>query len=337
MSTEPDRALASAHHPAQRADVSATTHTPPAPRWWDRSANKGLVLGLLGVALFAATLPMTRLAVGTVDAPLMSGVFVAMGRAVVAAALSVLFLLATRAPLPGREDLWPLAITSAGVVFGFPLFSSVAMRYVEAVHASVIVGVLPLATAAAGALLHRQRPSTGFWACAALGSGLVVAFAVLRSGSAGLSVHPADLLLLAAMLCAAVGYAYGARLSQHMRAEHVICWALVIALPITLPMAFATRPQEALPASAWWGFAYTAVFSMWLGFFAWYRGLALGGTVRVSQVQLVQPFLSMLFAVPLLGERLDAVTLGFAVAVIATVFMGKKMPVQATATRIERH
>ncbi len=307
------------------------THSLPAPRWIDRPANKGLVLGLLGVVIFALTLPMTRLAVGPVDAPQMSGVFVALGRAVVAALLSVAFLVATRAPLPRREDLQPLAITSAGVVFGFPLFTSVAMRYVEAVHASVIVGVLPLATAAVGALLHRQRPSVGFWACAALGSALVVGFAVLRSGSAGLTLHPADALLLAAMLFAAVGYAYGARLSQRMRAEHVICWALVIALPLTLPLAALTRPQAVLQASAWWGFAYTAVFSMWIGFFAWYRGLALGGTVRVSQVQLVQPFLGMLFAVPLLGERLDAVTLGFAIAVIATVFIGKKMPVHASA------
>jgi drug/metabolite transporter (DMT)-like permease len=308
-----------------------TTHSLPAPRWIDRPANKGLMLGLLGVVIFALTLPMTRLAVGTVDAPQMSGVFVALGRAVVAALLSIAFLVATRAPLPHREDLLPLAITSAGVVFGFPLFTSVAMRYVEAVHASVIVGVLPLATAAVGALLHRQRPSVGFWACAALGSALVVGFAVLRSGSAGLTLHPADALLLAAMLCAAVGYAYGARLSQRMRAEHVICWALVIALPLTLPLATLTRPQAVLQASAWWGFAYTAVFSMWIGFFAWYRGLALGGTVRVSQVQLVQPFLGMLFAVPLLGERFDAVTLGFAIAVIATVFIGKKMPVHASA------
>ncbi|WP_137918404.1 DMT family transporter [Hydrogenophaga sp. 2FB] len=314
-----------------------TAHTLPTPRWLDRPANKGLLLGLLGVTLFALTLPMTRLAVGTVDAPQMSGVFVALGRAVVAAALSVVFLLATHAPWPRREDLLPLAITSAGVVFGFPLFTSVAMRYVEAVHASVIVGVLPLATAAVAALLHRQRPSTGFWLCAALGSAMVVGFAVLRSGRAGLTLHPADALLLAAMLCAAIGYAYGARMSQRMRAEHVICWALVIALPITLPLAFVTRPQAALQASAWWGFAYTAVFSMWIGFFAWYRGLALGGTVRVSQVQLVQPFLGMMFAVPLLGERLDAVTLGFAVAVIATVFIGKKMPVHAAAHRVETH
>lgn len=307
------------------------THSLPALRWIDRPANKGLMLGLLGVVIFALTLPMTRLAVGPVDAPQMSGVFVALGRAVVAALLSVAFLVATRAPLPRREDLLPLAITSAGVVFGFPLFTSVAMRYVEAVHASVIVGVLPLATAAVGALLHRQRPSAGFWACAALGSALVVGFAVLRSGSTGLTLHPADALLLAAMLCAAVGYAYGARLSQRMRAEHVICWALVIALPLTLPLAAMTRPQATLQTSAWWGFAYTAVFSMWIGFFAWYRGLALGGTVRVSQVQLVQPFLGMLFAVPLLGERLDAVTLGFAIAVIVTVFIGKKMPVNASA------
>jgi drug/metabolite transporter (DMT)-like permease len=291
---------------------------------------KGLWLGLLGVTIFALTLPMTRLAVGTPEAPQMSGVFIALGRAVVAAVLSALFLLATRAPWPRRADWWPLAITAGGVVFGFPLFTSVAMRYVEAVHASVIVGVLPLATAAVGALLHRQRPSTGFWVCAAIGSGLVVGFALLRSGSAGVALHPADALLLAAMGCAAVGYGYGARLSQRMRAEHVICWALVIALPITLPATFITRPQGALQASAWWGFAYVAVFSMWLGFFAWYRGLALGGTVRVSQVQLVQPFLGMLFAVPLLGERLDAVTVGFALAVIATVFVGKKMPVRAT-------
>ena len=291
---------------------------------------KGLWLGLLGVTIFALTLPMTRLAVGTPEAPQMSGVFIALGRAVVAAGLSALFLLATRAPWPRRADWWPLAITAAGVVFGFPLFTSVAMRYVEAVHASVIVGVLPLATAAVGALLHRQRPSVGFWVCAAIGSALVVGFALLRSGSAGVALHPADALLLAAMGCAAVGYGYGARLSQRMRAEHVICWALVIALPITLPATLITLPQGALPASAWWGFAYVAVFSMWLGFFAWYRGLALGGTVRVSQVQLVQPFLGMLFAVPLLGERLDAVTVGFALAVIATVFIGKKMPVRAT-------
>ncbi|HSW15738.1 MAG TPA: DMT family transporter [Ramlibacter sp.] len=291
--------------------------------------TRGLWLGLLGVTIFALTLPMTRLAVGTSEAPQMSGQFVAMGRAVVAAALSAAFLLATRARWPRRQDLPALIVTSAGVVFGFPLFTSLAMRHVEAVHASVIVGVLPLATAVVGAWLHRQRPSRGFWACAALGAALVVGFALLRSGAATLSLHPADILLLAAMACAAVGYGWGALLSARMRAEHVICWALLVALPLTLPTAWLSRPQLALTPAAWWAFGYVAVFSMWLGFFAWYRGLALGGTVRVSQVQLVQPFLGMLFAVPLLGERLDAVTVGFAVAVVATVFIGKKMPVSS--------
>ena len=298
--------------------------------------TRGLWLGLLGIVIFAATLPMTRLAVGTPDAPQMSGLFIAMGRAVVAAMLSVIFLLVTRAPLPKRENWLPLAITAGGVVLGFPLFTSVAMRHVEAMHASVIVGVLPLATAAVGALLHRQRPSSGFWLCAGVGSALVVAFAMRRSGTpgGGLSIQSADLLLLAAMLCAAVGYGYGARLSQQMRAEHVICWALVLTLPLTLPLSAISWPAAVLKASAWWGFAYLAVFSMWIGFFAWYRGLALGGTVRVSQVQLVQPFLSMLFAVPLLGERLDAVTVGFSLAVIATVFVGKKMPVNAAPRQL---
>ena len=298
--------------------------------------TRGLWLGLLGIVIFAATLPMTRLAVGTLDAPQMSGLFIAMGRAAVAAALSVAFLVLTRAPLPERKNWLPLAITAGGVVLGFPLFTSVAMRHVEAAHASVIVGVLPLATAAVGALLHRQRPSGGFWLCAGVGSALVVAFAMLRSGTPGegLSIQSADLLLLAAMLCAAVGYGYGARLSQQMRAEHVICWALVLALPMTLPLSVISWPAASLKTSAWWGFSYLAVFSMWLGFFAWYRGLALGGTVRVSQVQLVQPFLSMLFAVPLLGERLDAVTVGFSLAVIATVFIGKKMPVNAALRQL---
>jgi drug/metabolite transporter (DMT)-like permease len=209
------------------------------------------------------------------------------------------------------------------------LFTSIAMRQVKAVHASVIIGVLPLATAVVGAMLQRQRPSAGFWLCALLGSALVVVFAVRESPGSGLQLRSADALLLAAVACAAVGYAYGARLSQRMRAEHVICWALLLALPLTLPLAWLNWPQHAIRAAAWWSLGYVAVFSMWLGFFAWYRGLALGGTVRVSQVQLVQPFLSMLFAVPLLGESLDAVTVGFAVAVIATVFVGRNMPVQS--------
>jgi len=150
---------------------------------------------------------------------------------------------------------------------------------------------------------------------------------MLRSGHGGLLLAPADALLLLAMACAAVGYGVGAQLSQRMRADYVICWALVFSLPLNLPLALMQWPQAAIKTEAWLAFAYVAVFSMWLGFFAWYRGLALGGTVRVSQMQLLQPFMSMLFAVPLLGESLDALTLGFGLAVIAVVFIGRKMSV----------
>lgn len=293
--------------------------------------RQGLWLGLLGVAMFAATLPMTRVATGTADAPQLSALFIAMGRAAVAALLSLVYLGLTRAPWPPRRS-WPaLTMTAAGVVLGFPLFTSWAMRHVQAIHASVIIGLLPLATALVGAWLHRQRPSTGFWACALAGSGLVIAYVLTRSEGPGLHLQAADALLLAAVACAALGYGYGARLSQQMRAEHVICWALVLALPLTLPLTWASAPVnagfDAIKSEAWWAFGYVAVFSMWLGFFAWYRGLALGGTVHVSQVQLLQPFLSMLIAVPLLGETLDTTTLLFALAVIATVFIGKRMPV----------
>ncbi len=291
--------------------------------------QKGLWLGLLGVVIFALTLPLTRLAVGTPQVPQLSGLFVSTGRASVAALLSMVFLGATRAPWPARANLPALGVVMLGVVFGFPLFSSIAMRHVEAVHASVMLGVLPLATAGVGAWLHRQRPSAGFWVCAGLGTALVVAFAVLRSDHNGFALAWADTLLLAAMACAAMGYGMGSLLSQRMRAEHVICWALILGLPLNLPLALMEYPQAAINLSAWCGFVYVAVFSQWLGFFAWYRGLALGGTVRVSQVQLLQPFLSMVFAVPLLGEQLDGLTVGFGLAVIAVVFVGRKMPVRA--------
>jgi drug/metabolite transporter (DMT)-like permease len=260
----------------------------------------------------------------------------------VAGGLSVLYLLAQQGwgklRWPARDQWGLLAFTSAGVVVGFPLFMSLALQYVPSTHGAVVTGLLPLTTAGVAAIWYRQRPSAGFWACAAAGTALVLAFMAYRSGrptgqlSGQISLHSADLFLILAMCSAAVGYIGGARLTPSLGAEQVICWVLVLSLIITLPLAWQHRPPSigAIQPASWWAFAYVAVFSMWLGFFAWYRGLALGGAVRVSQVQLVQPFIALLVAVPLLGERLDAVTVGFGLAVIATVFIGKKMPVAAT-------
>lgn len=299
---------------------------PPADTVRPDAAARGLWLGLLGVFIFALSIPMTRLAGGSAAAPQLDPLFVALGRAAVAGLLSAVYLVFTRAAWPRREHWAPLAWTALGVVFGWPLLLGYAVRHVDAVHAAVISGVLPLATAALAALVLRQRPSAGFWACAIAGLALVLGFAAWR-GASGLQW--ADLLLLAAVLSASSGYVGGARLSTQMAPQQVICWVLVLSLPLTLPVAALSWPRQPVAWSAWGGFAYVALFSMWLGFFAWYRALALGGTLRVSQVQVLQPFLSMLLAVPLLGEALDAMTLVFGLAVIAVVWLGKRMPVHA--------
>ena len=298
--------------------------------------TRGLWLGFIGVVLFSATLPMTKLATGPFDAPQLSPVFVTFGRAALAGILSIFYLAFSRSPIPKKGQWGALFFTGLCVIIGFPLFMAMGLRHVESVHASVIMGILPLATAAIGSLWLGQRPSVGFWACAVAGSALVMAFVLLRaspasSQEAGMGANWADLLLLLAVLSASCGYVSGAQLTPSLGAERVICWVLVISLPLTVPMMLINWPPLPVRPSAWLGFGYVTLFSMWIGFFAWYRGLALGGTVRVSQVQLVQPFLSMLFSVPLLGESLDVVTVGFALAVIATVFIGKRMPVTQRA------
>lgn len=286
---------------------------------------RGLWLGFLGVVIFAITLPMTRLAVGPSDAPQLDPLFVTAGRAAIAGLLSLVYLWVCRAARPSRAHWVPLVVCAAGTVLAFPLLLGLALRYTHATHAAVITGLIPLATAVVAALYFRQRPSLGFWLCALLGCALVLIYAVFQGGG---QVTGADVLLLLAVVGTAIGYLGGARVSADLPAPHVICWVLVISLPFTVPVALATLPDGPIRWQSWGGLAYVSVFSMWLGFFAWYRGLVLGGVVRVSQVQLLQPFVALIFAVPILGETLDAMTVVFALAVIATVFISKKMPAQ---------
>ena len=310
----------------RRAALVATA-SPRALPFGLRRETLGLWLGLLGVAIFAVTLPMTRLATGTEAAPQLSPWFVTFARAVLAGVLSIGLLVALRAPRPQRHEWLPLACAVLGNAIGYPLLLGLALRVVTASHAAVVTALLPLATAAIAALVLRQRARPGFWICAVAGSALVVAFSLLRAWQQGhgFGFEWADLLLVGAVLAASFGYIYGAQVTPELGAERVICWVCVIALPVTLPGALLTWPQQAVAFSAWVGLVYVGVFSMWIGFFAWYRGLAMGGALRVSQTQLLQPFLSILAAVPLLGEPLDVVTLGFALAVVATVLIGKKL------------
>jgi len=293
--------------------VPLSTHAPSAS---DR--RKGLLFGLVGVASFSLTLPATRLAVAALDP-----VFVGLGRAVVAALLAATALALARAPWPGRALLPRLALVAAGVVVGFPLFSAWAMRYVPAAHGAVVVGLLPLATAVAGAWIAHERPSRLFWLCALFGSAVVVGFALWQGGGAP---QPADALLVLAVISAAIGYAEGGRLARILPGWQVICWALVLAAPVvSIFTALAADARLATaPVSAWAGFAYVSVVSMFLGFFAWYRGLALGGIATVGQVQLLQPFLTIVASASLLGEQIDAATYLAAALVIGSIAIGRR-------------
>ncbi len=315
--------MTSAHTSAQVAHIDPTT--------------RGLWLGLLGVTIFALTLPMTRLAVGDQTAPQLHPSFVTFGRAAVAGALSLLYLAWLRGRgqlnIPNLAEWGLLGFTALGVVLGFPMGLAMALREVPSTHAAVVTGLLPLATACVAAVWLRQRPSLAFWLLSLLGTTLVLTFMAWQAG--GLHLSRADAWLLLAMASASLGYVGGARLTPRLGAEQVICWILLLALPVTLPLAtwfWPTTPTQ-IEAPSWMAFGYVAAFSMWLGFFAWYRGLALGGAVRVSQVQLLQPFLSLMFAMPVLGETLDTTTLLFGLAVTFTVLLGKRTSIQTPSPR----
>jgi drug/metabolite transporter (DMT)-like permease len=269
--------------------------------------------GGLGVLGFSFSLPATRVAVGDLDASV-----VALGRAAVAAVLAAALLAIRREPMPERADLPRLAVIGVGVVIGFPLFSSLALRELSSAHASVIVGLLPAATAALAVVRAGERPGRGFWAAAAAGLVAVLAFAVTQ-GASGLAT--ADLYVLVAVALGALGYAEGGALSRRYGGWQVICWALVFTAPVLVPFLAAGIARSGLDAGrdAWLGFAYVSLFSMFLAFFAWYHGLAKGGVARIGQLQLGQPVLTLVWAALLLGEEVTPATVLAALAVLACV------------------
>jgi drug/metabolite transporter (DMT)-like permease len=287
--------------------------------------SKGMWLGLAGVAVFSLTLPFTRMAVAQLDP-----VFVALGRALVASILAAAWLWWNDAPLPRASQLGSLALVALGCVVGFPLFTSIALQTVPAAHGAVLVGILPLATALCAALRGHERPSFGFWVMALLGSAIVVGFALRKGGGV---FHWTDVAIFVAVALAALGYAEGGRLAQRMGGQQVICWALVLSAPLLLPVVLwlGWAHGTAIAAAgfkAWLGFAYISLFSMFIGFFFWYKGLALGGIARVGQVQLLQPLLTLLGASVLLGEPLELVNILFAVLIIAVVAFGRRMAIR---------
>jgi drug/metabolite transporter (DMT)-like permease len=261
------------------------------------SKTAGWGNGLLGVIIFSGSLPATRLAVAE-----FSPLFLTSARAAIAALLGAALLLMLRVPRPQRRDLLPLVIVSLGVVVGFPLLTALALQHITAAHSIVFIGLLPLATAIFGVLRGGERPKPAFWLFSAIGAATVSAFALSRSGGSVMGLG--DLLMIGAVLACGLGYAEGATLSRRLGGWQVISWALVLSLP---PMALLTLiawPESFSTVSlpAWIGLAYVSVFSMLVGFIFWYRGLALGGIAGVGQLQLLQPFMGLVWAALLLGE-----------------------------------
>jgi drug/metabolite transporter (DMT)-like permease len=278
--------------------------------------TRGFLFGLLGVLGFSLTLPMTRIAVASLD-PL----FVGLGRGVLAAILAATLLVMTRQTLPPWR-YWPrFIVVSAGAVIGFPWMSALAMQQISASHGAVITGLIPLATALGGLLRGGERPSLRFWCSAIAGSVLVLVFAAHTGAGAP---SRADWLMFASVATAAVAYTEGALLARIFGAWQVICWALLLALPILLPLLWHTDTAllRAAPLSAWLAFVYVGAVSMWLAFFAWYRGLALGGIASVGQVQQLQPFFTFIAAAFLLGEQMDVATLACAAGVVVCLLIG---------------
>jgi len=282
------------------------------------SLPAGLALGSLGILGFSFSLPATRLAVADLDPWV-----VAFGRATMAAVMSAIYLAATRAQRPTRDQLRSLAIVVAGVVVGFPLLTSLALEVQTAAHGAVVIAILPAATAVAAVARAHEHPSGRFWLAAGAGLVAVLAF-VITQGVSGPQLG--DLFLIGAVVLCAIGYAEGGALSRTLGGPTTICWALVLSLPLT---ASATAAAVALTglhagATAWLGFAYVSAVSMFLGFFAWYAGLARGGVARIGQVQLAQPVLTLGWSALLLGEHVGPITLITALAVLACVAATQK-------------
>lgn len=292
--------------------------------------TQGWINGFIGVAMFSGSLPATRLAVLGLDP-----FFITAARASLAGLMAVAVVLLARMQRPARAEWRTLVWVALGVVVGFPLSSALALRTITSAHSLVFIGLLPMATAIFGTWLGGERPSRAFWLFAVLGAASVAGFALSQDGSGSLV---ADLLMVIAIVSCGYGYAEGGRLARRLGGLPVICWVLVLSLPVSLPLSIVLVPSDVVtvPASAWGGLAYVAVFSMLVGFVFWYRGLAQGGIAAVGQLQLLQPFMGLMLAAWLLHESVTPTMLlvtAFVVACVAGAKYTAAVPVPAPGTQ----
>ena len=282
------------------------------------TTKRGWINGFLGVVIFSGSLPATRVAVADFDP-----VFLTLARAAIAGLLAIVLLACLSPRRPAKSDLNSLAIVALGVVVGFPLLTALALEHISSAHSIVFIGLLPLATAIFGVLRADELPRFAFWIFSIAGSSLVAGFALTQDLSGSWA---GDLMMFAAIIACGLGYAEGGKLSRRLGGWQVICWALVLSLPLMLPLAIFLRPVSwsGIGQPAWIALIYVSVFSMLIGFVFWYRGLAQGGIAAVGQLQLIQPFLGLMLAASLLGETVSWAMTAVCLAVVGCVAGAKK-------------
>jgi drug/metabolite transporter (DMT)-like permease len=288
----------------------------------DRIQRIGLAWAFLGVLLFSFSVPLTKVAVGGFD-PYCT----AMGRAVIAGGLAAGLLALRKARFPDRKYLVPLLITALGAVFGWPILLALALERTTSANAAVIAAFMPLTTAIIAVLRTRERVSVQFWLAAVTGTAALVVFALTRGGAAGGDLL-ADLLVVGAVIASSFCYVEGASVSKALPGWQVISWVVVISLPVTVPASVwlwvTTSADYQTTATEWWSLIGLGVSSMYVGFFAWYRGLALAGIAYGGQVQQAQALLTLLWSALLLGEQVTLATVLAALVVIASVVWAQR-------------
>ena len=286
--------------------------------------TKGMLIGFVGISIFSLTLPFTQMAVNE-----MSPFFVAFARASIAGICALILLIFTKSKFPNKIQIRRLIIIVIGVIYGFPIFTSIAMKTLPSSHSGIVLGILPLAMSLFAAIKYKEKPSSSFWMISIFGTFIVISYTFIDNDG---SLMIEDLWLLFAILFAAIGYSEGGTLAKEMGSIGVISWALVISLPINLfaSYLFYEINYTSISFQAIISLTYVGLFSMFIGFFFWYKGIAIGGISRVGQVQLIQPFLTIVGAYFLTNEKITTLNILFAFMVLIVIIIGRKTKIQVS-------
>ncbi|MEY3962452.1 MAG: hypothetical protein RLZ08_831 [Pseudomonadota bacterium] len=291
--------------------------------------NKGFIFGFVGILIFSLTPPATKIALGP-DNNALTPEFITFGRSALAGIMSLIYLFFFKKKKPTVKYIFNILIVALSLSVGFPLFLSLGLIHSTSTHAAVILTLMPLMTAVFASFYFKQKASLGFWICAIIGCIVVIIYTLIhgQSNNQIIEFSYSDILFFISVIAGATGYVFGAKLTKIMGSVDVISWALALAMPFHLALAIYYFPIKEIPTISWIGFLYAALFSQWIGFFAWYKALDLGGAVRVSQIQLFMPFLTFFFSIILLGETLDFFTIFFSIITILLIYLSRKMSVR---------